>query len=371
MPARSSRREDAVALAGELLSTPEDDQIAWRDGKRFVARFDRLPARRPSREPVRFRGNATYLITGGLGMLGLHLARWLVETQGVRSLVLTSRRSPDSRAHEVIDHLESLGARVRVVRADVSVERDVRTLFASLRTLPALAGVIHGAGVLDDGILARMTWRQFTRVTAPKIKGAFLLHRHTRHMTLDLFLVQSSLLSLTGSPGQANYTAANAFLDGLVAHRRALGLPAMAINWGPWDGDGMARQSGARGELIWKNRGVQYIAPDDGIGALANLLDDPVDQAAVAVVDWPVFVDRSTQISHFYDALVRDGATPSACRRSGSAPNPIPHAGQHLMVPRPGEPTWSISPVAKSCVSWDSMKRSTRGSRSTSWASTR
>ena len=167
--------------------------------------------------------------------------------------------------------LETLGARVHVIAADVSVEADVRRLMRAIRRMPPLRGVIHCAGVLEDGILEQMEWPRFTAVTAPKIKGAWLLHTYTRAWALDHFVVQSSLLSLTGSAWQANYTAANAFLDALVALRTRSGQPALGINWGPWSEAGMAASRGARGAAMWQSRGVRLLAPADGLHAFSRL----------------------------------------------------------------------------------------------------
>ena len=126
---------------------------------------------------------------------------------------------------------------------------------------------MHSAGVLDDGILALLDWDRFSRVFEPKVYGSWLLHEHTKSLELDFFIVQSSILSLLGSAGQANYSAANAFLDSLASHRRGAGLPATAINWSAWSGGGLATASGARGEAMWSSLGVKFISPDIAIQA--------------------------------------------------------------------------------------------------------
>ena len=118
---------------------------------------------------------------------------------------------------------------------------------------PPLIGVVHSAGVLDDGILARLDWDRFSRVFEPKVYGSWLLHEYTKSLELDSLSLQSSLLSLLGSAGQGNYSAGNTFLDSLAAHRRAAGLPATAINWSAWSGGGLATVSGARGEAMWSS----------------------------------------------------------------------------------------------------------------------
>src|SRR5262249_44839267 len=216
---------------------------AFRDGKRYVARLERLALDDAPPSSRRVRA-CTYLVTGGLGMLGLCVARWLAESLGVRTLVLTGRRAPSDDAQRAVKAIETLGARVHVIAADVAVEADVRRLMRAIRRLPPLKGVIHCAGVLQDGILEQMEWSRFTAVTAPKVRGTWLLHRYTRGCALDHFVVHSSLLSLTGSAGQGNYTAANAFLDAVVALRARAGQPALGINWGPWSEAGLGGAPG-------------------------------------------------------------------------------------------------------------------------------
>jgi epothilone polyketide synthase C len=306
---RGTAAQDASALAAELLSPGGEDQVAFREGKRFVARLGRLALESSSPAPPRARRESTYLITGGLGMLGQRVARYLVETLGVRSLVLTGRSAPGGDARETVRKLHALGARVHIIAADVAVESDMRRVMKAIRRMPPLKGVIHCAGVLQDGILEQLEWSRFTAVTAPKIKGAWLLHHYTRDCTLDLFVVHSSLLSLTGSAGQANYTAANAFLDALVALRARSGQPALGINWGPWSEAGMAASRGARGAAMWQERGVRLIAPATGLQAFARLLAARPVQAAVADIDWPVFLQHLGRRAPFYASLEISAAT--------------------------------------------------------------
>ncbi|MBI2838245.1 MAG: type I polyketide synthase [Acidobacteria bacterium] len=234
----------------------------------------------PAVEPTAtFRSDATYLITGGLGGLGLHVARWMVD-QGVRSLALVGRSAPSDAANEIVNDLEHAGAHVRVFRADVSRADHVANLLSEIdQAMPPLRGIIHAAGILDDGILLQMTAERFQAVMAPKVDGAWNLHSLTRDKFLDFFVLFSSAAALIGSPGQGNYAAANAFLDALAHHRHAVGRPALSINWGPWSGVGLAARPGRAGRLAL--RGIASITPAQGVETLARLLRQRVAQIGV------------------------------------------------------------------------------------------
>ena len=271
-----------------------------------------------------FRDDATYLITGGLGMIGLRTARWLVEREGVRSLVLTGRSGAHGAAADVVEHLRHRGARVQVVAADVGQEADVRRLIEGLRGLPPLRGVIHAAGVLDNAVVGQMDWERFERVAQPKVAGAWLLHRHTLGLELDFFVLHSTVLSLIGSAGQSNYTAANAFLDSLGSHRRALGLPATVINWTAWAEAGLATTAGRRNEEAWRAMGLSYLPPDDGIDLFGRLMHPPVDQAAVAIADWTRYVRQFGRRPAFYAHLALDVPTPTQATGAASDVQPVP-----------------------------------------------
>ena len=188
------------------------------------------------------RSDGTYLITGGLGGLGLLVAQWMVQ-QGARHLVLLGRGDATSLTREAISALEEAGARVVVARADVAQEEHVAGALVKIHdSIPPLRGIIHAAGVLDDGLLLNQNQERLAAVMAPKVQGAWNLHKLTLSAPLDFFVLFSSLASVLGSPGQGSYAAANSFLDALAHQRRALGLPSLTINWGPWDAVGMVAQ---------------------------------------------------------------------------------------------------------------------------------
>ena len=230
--------------------------------------------------------DATYLVTGGLGGLGLAAARWLVE-RGARNLVLAGRGDPGPAALATLEALRAAGAQVRVVAADVALPADVDRILAEIQAgMPPLRGMLHTAGLLDDGMLADQTWARFRPVLAPKVLGSWNLHLATRHLDLDFFVLYSGMSSLLGSLGQANYAAGNAFLDGLAAHRRKLGLAATSVAWGPWGEAGMAMKL----KPDWVTaQGTTHMKPQRALAALGTLLEDGAELALVLDVDWPAF----------------------------------------------------------------------------------
>jgi len=242
-------------------------------------------------EVQEIRGDAAYLITGGLGALGLRVAQWIVE-QGARHIVLMSRRGASDAPLEALRKLKEGGAEIVVARGDVSREEDVATLVSKFGTsLPPLRGVIHAAGVLDDGVLGQQNWSRFVTVMAPKVEGSWNLHRLTRNLPLDFFVFFSSSASLMGSAGQGNYAAANAFMDALAHHRRAQGLPALSINWGPWSEAGMAATVEGAVQRRWASQGVGVIEPEQGLRVLQQLLlREGIPQVGVLPIQWSKFL---------------------------------------------------------------------------------
>lgn len=281
-PAPHTEKRGEGVDRGILL---REDQVAWRGGRRYVARLAR--AENVLAQPLPLRPDATYAITGGLGGLGRAIACWMAQ-QGARHIVLVSRSA--AADSEIAQALERMGTQVQAIQADVSRADQLAAALQQIEAgMPPLRGVIHAAGVLDDGLLLQQNWKRFERVLAPKVAGAWNLHALTQALPLDFFVLFSSTASLFGSPGQGNYAAANAFLDALAHHRRASGLPALTINWGPWDEVGMAAASDARGRQRRAARGIALLTPQQGIGALAALLQGSASQVAVLRMDWTRF----------------------------------------------------------------------------------
>lgn len=309
---------DAELLLCELSAPDPENQIAFRKGKRFVARLSRNAhaLARPNGPAIDCRPDATYVVTGGLGGLGLHVAKWL-GSRGAKHVVLFGRTplpprsewesATDPTARERIDTvraLESAGVAVECAPVDVTDEAQVSAFLASReqRGMPPVRGIVHAAGILDDRMVNQLNMDSLTKVMRPKVDGAILLHRHFdangngARNRLDFFVMFSSVASVMGSPGQANYAAGNAFMDALAHHRRAHGQAALCINWGPWAETGMA----ARSELAarWSAQGIVSLQPEEGIAVLDSLMTSGEPQIGVLHADWervarriPVFAE--------------------------------------------------------------------------------
>ena len=316
-------RSEMDGLVDEMLSPKgPENQIAFRGGERYVARLSKSrPLGSPEPPTLELRSDATYLVTGGLRGLGLEVAKWLAE-RGARHLVLMGRRPPSPETLAAIRALEANGARTLALAVDVADLAALRSAFAQVdAAMPPLRGLVHCAGELDDALLADQTWPRFARVMGPKIKGAANLDALTRERALDFFVLFSSSASLLGSPGQANYAAANAWMDALAHRRRGQGLPATAINWGAWGEVGMAArldEAHRRRQTGW---GSGTIPVQEGLKALGHLMAIEATQAAVLPIDWPTLLGLLPEPPRFLAAMGVDASATSA----GKAP--APHDG--------------------------------------------
>ncbi|MBM3807745.1 MAG: SDR family NAD(P)-dependent oxidoreductase [Acidimicrobiia bacterium] len=279
---------DEVLSSASLASGQFENRVAYRDGTRYVARLG--PAVIDTQaDPVAVRADATYLITGGVGGVGLKIAGWLA-ARGAGTIVLTGRRGARESAVAEIAALRQRGVRVVVESLEVSDAAQVAALVQRINTDGSpLKGVIHAAGVLDDAILMRQQPEQFVGVLQPKTQGGWNLHQETQHLALDFFVLCSSMAAVAGSPGQANYAAANAFLDGLAWHRRERELPALSINWGIWEGVGVAArvEAGNRRQL----EGFGTLSSDQAVSHLESLVRSTSVQIGVSPIDVPRLPD--------------------------------------------------------------------------------
>lgn len=275
-PKGEAAADPTAALRAELAASAKDDVVAWRGGRRYAERLSRATAPEQPKNPV-VRADGSYIVTGGLGGIGLQVARWLVD-RGAGRVVLNGRSAPSEETQVVLDEL---AARTDVVveLGDVAAPGVAERLVATAERATAeqglpLRGVIHAAAVLDDELVAGLTGDSLDRIWAPKAAGAVRLHEATVECDLDWWAGFSSVVSLLGSPGQLSYGCANSWLDALVEWRRAAGLPAVGIHWGQWADVGLARA------LSFSV--LDPMSPAEGIEALEAVLGGDFTKVGVA-----------------------------------------------------------------------------------------
>ncbi|MCP4702330.1 MAG: amino acid adenylation domain-containing protein [Gammaproteobacteria bacterium] len=291
-------KDETAALFAEILRPADEDHIAFRNGQRYVARLVR--GKHPQSRKISLHADGVYLISGGLGFLGLRFAHWMAE-QGARGLILIGRHGlPERDAWENLPENSETGKRVQAVRsleakgvsvtayqADVADFAQMSEIFARIKAgSHPLRGIVHAAGILGDQTIPDITSEALDAVFRPKITGAWLLHQLSKEINLDFFVFFSSAGAMWGAV-QAHYAAANYFLDMLAHHRRGLGLPALSVNWGLFSGEGgMADEKHRQ----WLRRiGVDELQPEQGFQTLLHLLGTDAVQSIVAKADWKVF----------------------------------------------------------------------------------
>jgi len=298
--------DDEKCVINELYSNDNEDQIAFRAGKRYVARIqEALIEQNPDKlYPIHFEAHATYLITGGLGSLGIETVKWMTK-HGGRRFILLGRSNlpertiwcslePDHPSYNKVQHileLERLGAVIHIISADISNETE---LFNSIKYFeaqgwPEIKGVIHSAGVAVPQLMLDMSLEQFNDILYPKIYGGWNLHQYFKDRNLDFFISYSSVASLVVSPGQSNYSAGNAFLDSLSYYRAQMGKPALTINWGPWGDIGMATQLDLNKFFV--ERGLYPMSTSEGLKSLQRALSQTSPQVAVIGANWNRVLD--------------------------------------------------------------------------------
>jgi myxalamid-type polyketide synthase MxaE and MxaD len=293
--AQAQAAEAAGQLVEEVLRGDANDQVAYRRGQRFAPRLTRcaLPA-----APIALGGGGAYVITGGLGDVGLAVAGWAVD-RGARHLLLLGRRglAPEAspadrktaRRAAAVAGLRVRGCEVDIAAVDVA-DRDAlaRTLVSyRAKTGVPIRGVFHCAAIVEDRLIRDLDTDSLHRVLRPKMRGALALADVLSGDPLDFFVLFSSIGALLGQPGQASYAAANAFLDALAHARRGQGLPGLAIDWGVWRGLGVAAAPGAAATIgALEGRGIRSFDSAEGCEALGIALSQDGAQVAFVPADW-------------------------------------------------------------------------------------
>jgi len=271
--------DDWRHLAALVARGTAEPELALNGDKQLVPRLEPVSLPRGAGGRIAADREGAYVVTGAFGVLGLLTSRRLSE-RGAGTLVLAGRREPGAEARAAIDAMRAAGTNVEVVVGDVGTPGGVDAIFARVAaTGHRLRGVVHSAAALDDAAIPQQTHDSLAEAFGPKARAAWLLHERTLAERLDFFVLYSSTAALIGSRGQANYAAANAFLDGLAHHRRALGLPATTIDWGLWEASGAAVK---RDQLeTWTTRGVVPISAQEGLDAFERAARAELGQAAV------------------------------------------------------------------------------------------
>lgn len=292
---------ELTALLDELCLSDGEDQLVLRNTERYITRLIRSDMPASPTTSYQWKADSTYLITGGLGAIGLHMAGWMVD-HGARRIVLVSRRQFPPRQMwdqisseeavfsqiATIRSLEERGATIIIAQADVADREQMSELFQRLEEmLPPIRGVIHAAGLIDYQSLQTLDADVMRRVLRPKVMGTWILHDLTRHLPLDCFVLFSSVLSVWGGVNLAHYAAANRFLDLFAHYRHAQQLPATSINWGAWADDGMAATEANR--QLFDRLGAVSFVPQQALHTLDYLLTSGITQQTVALMDWASF----------------------------------------------------------------------------------
>ena len=277
---------EAHWLAASLFGTHSETLLARRDGAGLVARLER----RQDLPPIAPAEGGAWLITGGLGGIGMHLADWLA-THGVMKIALVGRSGPNAAVAESIAGLIDDGVELLILQGDVTDAKDAARIVGAARDrFGPLSGLVHAAGTMDNASLADLDWSRCEAVLAPKLAGAWNMVRSMRADPLDHIVFFSSASSLLGSPGHGNYAPANAALDALAGHLRGQGLPAVAVNWGPWAGTGMAAQLSGEVRARWDAMGIWgSLEPDEALDGFSRAFAASAPQLAVMPTDWSKF----------------------------------------------------------------------------------
>jgi NAD(P)-dependent dehydrogenase (short-subunit alcohol dehydrogenase family)/acyl carrier protein len=281
LPPQAAAGACADMVLDSIDARGSEDQIAWRNNRRFVSRLQRIPA--PAARPMHLRGDATYLITGGFGGLGLLVALWMAQN-GARHIALLGRH-PDVNSRGFKD-IEAAGARVMVLAGDVADEQTLRAHLVRLAVdAPPLGGIVHAAADLGVAPILDITSDQVRAMLRPKIEGLLLLERLTGSMPLDFIVLFSSTTALLGAAGYAHYAAANVFLDATALTLDRPERRVISVNWGTWEA---MRLASAESQRSYREAGLEPLLAADALQALGSLLGGERAQIMVAHIDWKI-----------------------------------------------------------------------------------
>ncbi len=287
-----------------ILSQEPEREFAIREGELFVPKLTHSDLLTSNGSFLKIKKSGTYLITGGLGGIGLELAKWLVKN-GARRIILLGRSKLPIRKkwnqvpandHKTINRIQTIleledsGASIHLASVNIANKRALFSFFNKFKSeqWPPIIGVIHAAGILHDCALSNLTVDLLDEVTKPKITGTFLLHQALKNCPLDFFVLFSSISSILGSSGQANHAAANSFLDCFSFFRKTLDLPCQSINWGPWGETGVVSHLDRTHFL---NRGIEPLSTEEGLKSLEKIVSADVTQSSVMKINWQKFTE--------------------------------------------------------------------------------
>ncbi|HHK5566515.1 TPA: SDR family NAD(P)-dependent oxidoreductase [Bacillus thuringiensis] len=307
----SCLQEDNDMRVVKEMMEDQGKQVCLRyNGKRYVPKLMRKSnnskVEKNRTTSLEIKENATYLITGGTGALGLIYAEYLVD-RGAKHIVLVSRRG----SNEYTTKLTKNGVEIQILQGDVSVRKDVDRIIDEVnRTMPEIKGIIHAAGTLKDKMIMDQTWEDFVEVLNPKVIGTMHLHNALKNQEIDFFIMLSSITSLLGNVGQSNYAAANYFLNTFSHYRNAQGFYTSTVCWGPWQGAGMADEHENTSKNM-VNLGIGNISPESGKKIINELFHESEDAILIADVNWNIFVNQisSEAVKDYLSKVMIDNKT--------------------------------------------------------------
>ncbi|WP_017293948.1 hybrid fatty acyl-AMP ligase/type I polyketide synthase [Geminocystis herdmanii] len=282
-PLLKEEDEKMLAIRGKNIYYPRLRQ------KQKESLTNNIPSEKIS---IEIKPSASYLISGGLGALGIQCAKWLI-SQGAKNLILLSRRQPSVTIQKQLDTWQKQGVNLYLPPVDVTNYEELKTVFQHIKTsLPPLKGIIHSAGILADSLLTTLSIDKLEMVMSPKILGAWNLHQLSLTLPVEFFVNFSSVASMLGSAGQGNYGVANGYLDSFASYRHSLNLPCLTINWGAFD-VGMAESK----QHSLTASGMELINVHEGIGLLTDLINSPASQLGVMKINWAKIAQKFPTLS--------------------------------------------------------------------------